>query len=166
MLNRGEWRRKNENLGNVTFLRADLNDGIQLSMSPFHRIFLIHSLYLMDNPEKTLRNLCSHLTAGGEVIMCNPCRKLTCGELWAGGRSVVLESMHKEGVFSVLKLLAIVFAMGFFNLIIQRRKNRFYHCWEKQEMEELLRSCNLKIRWVKKSCLADSHLLLCAEIGK
>jgi SAM-dependent methyltransferase len=162
MLGRAEGKKKKENLTNAFFWEGDLNGELDLSGYPLQRILFVHSLYLVAHPGETLRHLCSFLPPGGEVILCNPSRKLTFGELWAGGRSFVLEALHREGVLSIFSLMAIVWAMGLLNLLIQRRKKGIYHCWTQREMEALLQNCDLKVIWVKKGCLAESHLLLCA----
>jgi 2-polyprenyl-3-methyl-5-hydroxy-6-metoxy-1,4-benzoquinol methylase len=162
MLKRAQKKKHKENLCNLMFLERNLNIELDLQAHSFHTIFLIHSLYLMDNPKKTLQNLSSTLCKDGEMIMCNPFRKLTFGELAAGGRSFLREVLREKGFHSFILFLLIALAMGALNIVIQQRKKKAYYCWNEDEIKDLLKSCGLKIRWLKKSCLADSHLLLCA----
>lgn len=162
MLKRARGKKQKENLDNLFFMRGDLNTGISVQKYSFQKILFIHSLYLLDDPAPTLEALAFVLPAGGEIIMCNPCRKLTFGELWAGGWSFLAETMREKGVLSIFFFLPILLSMGALNFVIQYRKGRVYHCWDEKGIIELLKSCGFKVKWLRKSCLADSHLLLCA----
>lgn len=95
MLKRARGKKQKENLDNLFFMRGDLNTGISVQKYSFQKILFIHSLYLLDDPAPTLEALAFVLPPGGEIIMCNPCRKLTFGELWAGG--VVLFGRNHAG---------------------------------------------------------------------
>jgi len=128
----------------------------------FQGILLIHSLYLMKDPQMTLQKLVALLPPGGLVILCNPWRRITPAEFLREGRSFLRKAAREKRGFSLLGILSVMLAMGSLNLLIQKRKTRIYHCWNEEEMSSLLRSCHLQIRWLKKSCLADSHLLLAA----
>ncbi len=162
MLRRARAKRQTENLHNLFFLEADLNDSLAFQRHSFDKILLIHSFYLLDNPRLTLRKLSLLLRLGGEILMCNPCRKLKFSELWTGGWSFFPQAVKEKGFFSVFFFLGILLSVGAINFVIQYRKERIYHCWDEKGITELLQSCGLKLKWLRKSCLADSHLLLCA----
>jgi len=157
------WRKKTrENLKNLQFLEGDLNEPRILAGQCFHRVLFIHSLYLADDPGETLKNLSSVMPPGGEVILCNPSRRLSLSELWMGGRSFLTEVSRQQGLAAMIPLAAVALAMGVLNVVIQRRKKKTYRCWSEEEMKDFLRRCRFKLKWMKKSCLGDSHLLLCA----
>jgi ubiquinone/menaquinone biosynthesis C-methylase UbiE len=162
MLNRAWEKKKKENLKNLILLEGDLNGKINLPELAIQRIIFIHSLYLTDRPQETLKNMSLFLPPGKEIIMCNPSRRITIPELLAGGRSFLLEALRREGIQPILGLFGVGLAMGMLNIVIQRRKNNFYQCWGKREIEDLLGQCNFRLKMLKKCCLADSHLLLCA----
>jgi SAM-dependent methyltransferase len=163
MLKRARRKKETEKLDNLFFLEGDLNDVLTVQKYSFDKILLIHSLYLLDNPRLTLKNLSPILRHGGEILMCNPCRKLAFSELWAGGWSFFSQALKEKGFFSLFFFLGILLSMGIINFIIQYQKERIYHCWDEKGITELLNSCGLKLRWLRRSCLADSHLLLCAS---
>lgn len=133
MLNRAWEKKKKENLKNLVLLEVDLNGKINLPGLPVQRIIFIHSLYLMDHPQETLKNMSLSLAPGSEIIMCNPSRRITFAELLAGGRSFLLEGLRRGGMQPILGLLVVGIAMGMLNIVIQRRKNNFYHCWDKKK---------------------------------
>lgn len=162
MLKRAREKGKKENLGNLHFCEGDLEEKLNFPEYSFQRMILVHSLYLMNHPQETLKNLSSLLPRGGEMILCNPSRLFTTAELWAGGRSFLKEAWREKGGLSLAGILTIFLAMGALNVMIQRRKKALYHCWNEGEMRDLIGSCGLQIRWLKKSCLADSHLLIWA----
>lgn len=162
MLKRAKKKKHKENLNNLLFLERNLNIGLDLKEYSFHAIFLVHSLYLMNNPKRTLQVLTSTLCKEGEIIMCNPFRKLSFGELVVGGRSFLREVLREKGLYPFILFLLTTLAMGVFNILIQQRKKKTYYCWNECEIKDLLKSCGLKVKWLKKSCLADSHLFLCA----
>ncbi len=162
MLRRAEKKRKAENLNNLCFMKGDLNFPLNIPGEGFKQIFFIHSFYLLQNPEEVLGRLSRGLAPGCGMIMCNPCRRLSFGELWRGGLSFFHEGIREKFLFSGFSKLAIALMMGTLNLIIQRRKRNVYHCWNEEEISEILRQSGFKINWRRKSCLADSHILICA----
>jgi len=166
MLNRARAKWDKEKVGNLHFYEKDLNERLNLPGYSFQRIILVHSLYLLDHPRGALKNFASLLPCGGEMILCNPSRMFTTAELWAGGRSFVKEAWSEKGGLSLLGILTIFLAMGALNLLIQRRKKALYHCWDEEEMRNLLGSCGFQIKWLRKSCLAESHFLICAIKGR
>jgi len=160
MLNRARGKQEKGNLPNLLFREGDLNGKPKLCGLPVKRVIFIHSLYLLNDPAETLKHFSSFLAPGGEIIMCNPSRRLTPGELLAGGRSFLLESCQQKGGQSIIFMLAVAVAMCVMNVLIQRKKEKVYHCWNESEVEDLLRGHNFRIRGLQKSCLAGSHLLL------
>jgi SAM-dependent methyltransferase len=162
MLKQARKKQRKEKLDNILFLEGDLNMEISVHKYSFHKALFIHSLYLLDDPGLTLRNLGFTLCREGEIIMCNPWRKLTFWEIWVGGRSFLLEAVRERGFFSIFFFLGIALAMAALNFVIQHRKKKVYHCWDEKGITEVLKTGGFKVRWLKKSCLANSHLLLCA----
>ncbi|MBU1206250.1 MAG: class I SAM-dependent methyltransferase [Proteobacteria bacterium] len=163
MLERARNKKERKRLDNLFFLERDLNNDFNLPEYSFNKIFMIHSLYLMNDPKATLQKLASFLPQGGELVMCNPCRRLTFKELWKGGYSFIRESTRKNGFLSILFFLPITLAMGTLNFVIQhRKKKQIFHRWEEKEISNLLKSCGFQVKWLEESCLANSHLLLCA----
>jgi len=163
MLNRAREKKEKENLENLVFLGGDLNGKINILGFSFQQIVMVHSLYLMEQPQVTLKNLSSLLPPGGEIIMCNPSRRITKTELFSGGVSFLSEAWRRERKQSIFYLIGIVLAMGVLNHLIQRRKTRIYHCWDENGVRDLLRPCGLRVKSLEKSCIAGSHLLLWAE---
>ena len=162
MLRRGQRRKQSEKLENLFFLGNDLNASFDDQKHFFYKIIFVHSLYLLENPGKILRKAASVLMEGGEILMCNPSRRLSLAEMLAGGWSFLTESLREKGLLSLFSLLAIAFTIGCLHLVIQYRKKRIYHCWNEIEIEELLKANGLRLKWIQKSCLGNSHLLLCA----
>jgi SAM-dependent methyltransferase len=151
---------------NLLFLQGDLNEGVGVQEDSLQRILMIHSLYLMDDPGRVLRNLAPALAADGEMILCNPSRKLTPSELWEGGKDFLGQALSEKGPLSIFFFLPIVLVVGGFHFVIQYRKKRTYHCWEEKEFEELLRASGLRMKWAHKSCMGSSHLVFCAVKGR
>lgn len=164
MLGRAHNKKEKKSLDNLFFLERDLNTQINLPEYSFNKILMIHSLYLMNDPKATLQKLASALPQGGEIFMCNPCRSLTLKELWVGGYSFIRETTRENGFLSIFFFfLPITIAMGILNFVIQhRKKKRIFHHWDEKGIVDLLKSCGFKVKWLKESCLANSHLLLCA----
>lgn len=162
MLKRAQKKKQKENLDNLSFLERDLNIILSSQEYSFQRILFVHSLYLLDDPGKTLQKLASTLVERGEILMCNPCRRLTFTELWVGGWSFLKEALREKGFHSFFFFLAIALAVGSLHVVIQHRKKRVYHCWDEKEIEELLKTSGLRLKWLHKSCMGNSHLLLCA----
>ena len=163
MLKMAEKKRKGGRPENLLFLEGDLNTGIKLEGYSFSKIILIHSLYLVEDPISTLQNLSSFLRRGGEVILCNPSRSLSNRELWAGGLFFLREVTRESGFFAFIAFLLISLGMGVLNIIIQRQKQKkVFHCWHEKEITHLLETSGLKMKWLKESCLGNSHLLACA----
>jgi len=161
MLKLAKKKKQNENMENLHFLKEDLNTGTDLHKYSFYKIFLIHSLYLFKDPSSTLKHLISTLAKGDEIFMCNPCRKLTKGELLAGGMTFLRQTARIKGIQFFIFFLSIVLAIGVLNVVIQHRKKRVYHCWNEEEITSLLKDCGIRVKWMKKSCLGNSHLLIC-----
>jgi len=163
MLERARKKKHKEKLDNLFFLERDLNIGIDVQEYSFNKILFVHSLYLLNDPKGTLQYLASTLPEGGEIFMCNPCRRLTLRELWVGGYSFLQETTREKGFLSILFFLPITLAMGILNFVIQhRKKKRIFHRWDEKEIRDLLKSCGFQVKWLRKSCLANSHILLCA----
>jgi SAM-dependent methyltransferase len=162
MIKRARKKKQEEKLDNLLLLQEDLNIGISVQNYSFQKILFIHSLYLLHDPGMTLQNLASTLSEDGEIIMCNPCRRITLQEFWAGARLFLQEAIREKGFPSFFFFLATALAMGALNFVIQRRKTRVYHCWDEKGMRELLKSAGFKVKWLQRSCLANTHLLLCA----
>jgi hypothetical protein len=137
-------------------LRRDLNEN-SLSRIFFPEDDFGSPALPHESPQETLKNLSS---SSGEMILCNPSRLVHHRRTVGGGRSF-LKRPGGKGPFLV-GILTIFLAMGALNVMIQRRKKALYHCWNEEQMRELIGSCGLQIRWLKKSCLADSHLLIWA----
>ncbi len=163
MLKRAQEKRERGKLENLFFLERDLNLGLSGREYSFNKILFIHSLYLMDDPGETLRKLATTLAEDGQILMCNPSRRLTFSELLEGGWSFLKEALNEKSPHSFFSLLGIALAVGSLHVVIQIRKKRVYHCWDEREIEELLRTSGFRLKWLRKSCLGESHLLLCAE---
>ena len=159
MLERAREKKRKEKLNNLTFLEKDLNREWNLPAVSFQTIFLIHSLYLLEDPPLTLKRLASLLDSGGEIITCNPSRKLSFAEIWKGGLSFLVKATREGGALSVLTLLTVALAMGTFNFLIQWKKNKVFRCWNEQEITDLMRKCGFRVRQTRRSCLAGSHVL-------
>ncbi len=162
MLNRARAKREKGNLTNLLFREGDLNEKPELHGLQIQRILFIHSLYTLNHPQETLRYFSSFLPPGGEIIMCNPSRRLTPGELLAGGRSFILESCRQNERGSIFFILGVAVAMWVMNVLIQRKKEKIYYCWDEKEIEALLRERDFRVKCLQKSCIAGSHLLLYA----
>jgi len=162
MLKRAQKKKQKEKLDNLIFLEGDLNVGIDIQDHSFDRILFIHSLYLLNEPGVVLQNFSSALSVGSEILMCNPTRRLALSELCAGGWSFLCTAMRERGFLSIFPFAVIALAMGVLNVVIQHRKKDIYHCWSKEQIVDLLISCGFKVKWLRESCLANSHLLLCA----
>jgi hypothetical protein len=83
-------------------------------------------------------------------------------EPWTKGGFLGAEGLRKKGLLSIFPLLALDMAMGSLHLVIRYRKKTVYHCWDEKEIEELLKISGFRLKWLRKSYLGDSHLLLCA----
>ena len=162
MLNIALGKKKKEGLTNLFFRQEDLNGEIDLKDFGIRKIFFIHSLYLLTDPQKTLRELSSLLPKGGEIILCNPWRKLTPPELYEGGLFFLRTVARDRGMACFFGVLLTLLGMGLLNLIIQRQKGKkIFHCWGEKEIGELFRGSGLELQWAMPSCLAKSHLLVC-----
>lgn len=157
------WKKKEEGkLENLTLLQRDLDRGLEREAGPFQTILLIHSLYVMGDPQRVLQDLSSFLPPGGEVFMCNPSRSLKPAELIAGGLSFLREARKERGWRGLLFFLTVTLAVGALNVVIQRRKRKVYSCWSEEEVITFLSNSGLRLKWLCESCLGRSHLLLCA----
>jgi len=81
MLRQAFKKKKRFQLPNLSFERRDLNQADNPPRPFFHAILFIHSLYLLDNPKETLKEISSWLSTGGDLILCNPVRSITKKEL-------------------------------------------------------------------------------------
>jgi len=161
MVGRALKKKEEQKLRNLLFLKEDLNNELSFIDYGINKILFIHSLFVMDDPNRTLKNLIARIPQGAEIFMCNPYRRITKKELLSGGRIFAKQVIQKKGLWMIFYFVFIAMGMGILNLIIQRRKNRIYHYWSEEEIAALLRSCGIRIKWLRKSCLADSHILLC-----
>jgi 2-polyprenyl-3-methyl-5-hydroxy-6-metoxy-1,4-benzoquinol methylase len=163
MLARIEKKGEGEKLANIRTWQRDLNAPLPGRELSFQKILLIHTLYTLPNPQKTLQNLAAMLCDDGEMILCNPTRNLTSLEICKGGISFLKEAVRQQGIFSFFIFLSTALAMSLFIIIIQWRKaKKVFHYWNEEEMTRLLRNSGLKMRWAKRSCLAQFHLLVSA----
>ncbi len=162
MLKRAQRKKERENLDHVSFWKRDLNLSLQEFKNSFQKILLIHSLYALDDPVETLREISSALMEKGELFMCNPSRRFTGMELLGGGWSFMREALREKGLFPFFFFLSIALAMGGIHFVIQYRKKKVYHCWNEKEIEELVKTGGLKLKWINKSCSNESHFLVCA----
>jgi ubiquinone/menaquinone biosynthesis C-methylase UbiE len=161
MLNRARDKKRKNKKENLSFIQGDLNEEKEIKKYSFEKLFLIHSLYLFDDPRKVLENIYSILPLRGELILCNPARKLSKRELLQGGVLFLREIFDKKGFLNVLFFLPIIISMGILNLFIQRaKKKKVFYCWNKEEMIGILESTGFRITWMKESCLSKSHLLV------
>jgi len=161
MLSRARNKKRTEKINNIHFVQGDLNEENRPLDFSFDKIFFIHSLYLFNNPRKVLENIYSTLPRHGEVILCNPARRLSKQELFKGGILFLREIFERKGFLNVLYFLPIIISMGILNLFIQRaKKKKVFYCWDKKEMFDLLSGVGFKITWMKESCLSNSHLLV------
>lgn len=164
MLRQAHEKKKIYQLNNLNFERRDLNQKGNATHPFFHAILFIHSLYLLDNPKETLKEFSSWLFADGELILCNPARSITKKELLKGGIDYLLEIINKKDGLSIFYLLPIMLSMGLLNIVIQRKKKKkVFHCWKSSEIEELLKECGFKIKWMGYSCIGNSHLMVRAS---
>ena len=157
-------KKKKNNLNNLIFTYGDLNSDLNfLNKYKFNKVFLIHSLYLLKNPEDFLKKIRSFMTSRGEILICNPLREISFLELISGGRLFVKEIVKQKKIFAIYFFLLITFAMGFLNVIIQKqKKKRIYHCWDLDRIVSILEFSGFEVKWTKDSCLSKSHLLICA----
>jgi len=162
MLKRAQRKKERENLDHLSFLKRDLNLSLHELENSFQKILLIHSLYALDDPEKTLREISFALVGKGELFMCNPSRGFTWMELLGGGWSFMREALREKGLLSFFFFLSIALAMGGIHFVIQNRKKKVYHCWNEKEIEDLVKTSGLRLKWINKSCMNESHLFLCA----
>lgn len=162
MLMHARGKKRKEKLNNLTFWEKDLNGEWNPPGVSFQTIFLIHSLYLLEDPPRTLKKLASLLESGGEIITCNPSRKLSFAEIWKGGLFFLVSATRERGALSVLSLLTVALAMGTLNFLIQWKKNKVFRCWNEKEITDLMRKCGLRVRQTRRSCLAGSHVLVWA----
>ncbi len=161
MVDRARKKKEKQKLHTLSFIKEDLNDEISLEDYRINRILFIHSLFIMDDPNRTLKNLIIRIPQGAEILMCNPYRRISKKELLSAGRIFAEQVIRKKGLWMIFYIGFIAMGMGILNLIIQHRKNRIYHYWDEKEIATLLQNCGVRIKWLRKSCLADSHILLC-----
>lgn len=64
MVRRAQKKKEMENLDNLSFLERDLNLGLSGQEYSFHKILFVHSLYLLDDPGKTLQEVASIMGEG------------------------------------------------------------------------------------------------------
>jgi SAM-dependent methyltransferase len=159
MVDRAKKKKQKERLDNLTFWEKDLNEEWNLPGFSCQTILLIHSLYLLENPSFAVKRLASFLVSGGEIITCNPSRKLRFAEIWKGGYSFLVTATRERGALSIFSLLTVALVMGALNFMIQRKKNRIFHCWDENEITDLMRKCDLGVKRTQTSCLAGSHIL-------
>jgi ubiquinone/menaquinone biosynthesis C-methylase UbiE len=163
MLTRARKKKKKGKIENLIFVQEDLNKSKILPGYSFNKIFLIHSLYIFDNPQKVLENISAMLPPHGELILCNPSRRLTKRELWKGGTLFLREIVREKGFFYFFIFLPIIISMGILNLFIQgAKKKKIFYCWNEKEIIGLLKNAGFKVKWMKESCLSNSHLLVSA----
>jgi 2-polyprenyl-3-methyl-5-hydroxy-6-metoxy-1,4-benzoquinol methylase len=161
MLRQAFKKKKRFQLPNLYFERRDLNQADNPPRPFFHAILFIHSLYLLDNPKETLREISSWLSPNGDLILCNPVRSITKKELLKGGIYYLHEIMNKKDSLSFFYLLPIMISMGLLNLFIQhKKKKKVFHCWTPKEIQNLLEECGFKVKWMENSCIGHSHLLV------
>jgi 2-polyprenyl-3-methyl-5-hydroxy-6-metoxy-1,4-benzoquinol methylase len=161
MLRQAFKKKKRFQLSNLYFERRDLNQADNPPRPFFHAILFIHSLYLLDNPKETLREISSWLSPNGDLILCNPVRSITKKELLKGGFYYLHEIMNKKDSLSFFYLLPIMISMGLLNLFIQhKKKKKVFHCWTPKEIQNLLEECGFKVKWMENSCIGHSHLLV------
>jgi len=162
MIDRAKKKKQKERLDNLTFWEKDLNEEWNLPGFSCQTILLIHSLYLLEDPIRTVKRLASYLVTGGQIITCNPSRKLRFVEIWKGGYSFLVTATREKGALSIFSLLTVAFVMGALNFMIQREKGRIFHCWDEKELIDLMRKCDLRVKRTQRSCLAGSHILVWA----
>ncbi len=163
MLLQAEKKKNQNNLPNLLFYKRDLNQDLDIPGGPFSKILLIHSLYLFENPKKSLKEFARHFSPRGELILCIPARSISKEELFRGGLTYLIEIIKEKGMLSFFAFLPIMGCMGILNLVIQhQKKKKVFHCWQKDEIVFLLEECGYKLNWIRESCIADSHLLISA----
>lgn len=163
MLKQAYRKNKKEKLKNLFFIHRDLNKEIDFIKNDINKLFLIHSLYLLEQPGIFLRNINHLISEKGEIYICNPKRGIRTKELLSAGKLFLMEIGKKKGFLQIYYFAAITILMGFLNLLIQfNKKKKVFYCWNKEEIFNLLINSGFKIKWAKDSCLGQSHLLICA----
>lgn len=166
MLKQARKKNKKNKVKNLFFINQDLNKELNFFLNEgkkFNKVFLIHSLYLFEQPDKFLENLNYFLCQRGEIFLCNPSREIYFMEFLSGGKLFLKEIAKKKGGWAVYFYLGFGLLMGFLNILIQsQKKKKNFYCWNEEEIFKLLKKTGYKIKWMQKSCLGDSHLLICA----
>ena len=164
MLMMAKMKKKREKIENLVFIQKDLNEGFHFDKYSFNKIYMIHSLYLFNNPLEVLKNIYSLLPNRGEIILCDPMRTITPNELWKGGALFLREISNKKGILSFFAFFPIIILMGILNLAIQRaKKKKTFHCWAKNEITHMVESAGFRVCWMEESCISNSHLLIGAK---
>lgn len=166
MLRQARKKIKKFKIKNIFLINQDLNKEFGFFINEknkFNKVFLIHSLYLLENPNKFLKDLNYFICEKGEIFLCNPCREIHAKEFILGGKLFLKEIYYKKGFLAIYIFLIYALLMGFMNFFIQiEKKKRGFYCWNAEEIFYLLKKSGYKIKWIQKSCLGESHLLICA----
>jgi ubiquinone/menaquinone biosynthesis C-methylase UbiE len=151
-------------LNNVVFCKADLNEPLNIANKSFQSVLCIHSLYLLEKPQKSLHEFSRILKDGGYLIICNPCRPLSAKEIYDAGKEIFSEGMKSRNLWQAQKFIYILIGAAGINFIIQMRKNEeIFHCWTRPDIQALLEEAHFKVETISESCINRSHLMVIAR---
>lgn len=137
------YARKKVKDSRVEFEQFDLNSILNFKTLSFNKAIMIHSLYTLNSPLNTLKEVRKVLQTNGELIIVNPIKG-------ASIKTMISYEKDKVGTFRIiLKLLKNIPAQIINRIISIRATKSHYHFLDVQEYKDLLKKSGFKIKVMK-----------------
>lgn len=154
-----DYAKKKINDHRVTFKLFDLNNRLDYKDNSFDKAVMVHSLYTLNNPIETLKEVKRVLKPNGLLIIVNPFKD-------ANMQLMMDYEKKKSGVLKFYWKLFLVLPAFIINKIIAlRARNSQYHFYTEDEYSELLSKSGYNQIDVKK-VYADQSIFLRSKINK
>lgn len=140
----------------ISILQGSMEQTFPFKDGSFDFAININALYMLQDPESTLRELSRVLKKGGKLLLSNPQRQPSIWESTA-------EIINTQGVIGGINKISRLFLLGLFNLLIatQIKKGQYFY-WQEQNLRKKLEAVGFKINLIRQTYTANTNLLVLA----
>lgn len=140
----------------VHFQQGSLTERLPYKDNTFDAVININALYMLQDPESTLKEFFRILKQGGKLVLSTPRRQPS---IWESVTEIIAVQGAMRGITKICRL----FLLGLFNLLITTKiKNGHYFYWQEQKLRNRVEAVGFKINLVKETYTANTNLLVLA----
>lgn len=135
----------------IQFQQTNLTERLPYKDNTFDAVISINALYMLPNPEFTLKEFHRILKHGGKLILSNPMYPPSMSK-------IVMERVEEEGLIRGIILALRLSLLGILNIIITRKlKKGIYFYWNKTELTEMLSTNGFNVEFFRNTYVLNAN---------